>query len=254
MIRTIWGDPDRYKTVLLPGGVRRQALPRGRRLGARQDARLLHDHGPHRRRAQRLGAPPRHDGDRVGAGRQSAGRRGRGGRPPRRPDRRGGLRVRRAEAGAARRARRRRRSRSSCATGSARRSARSPSPRTSASATTCRRRAPARSCAGCCARSPRTRRSRRTSRRWKIRRSLEQLKAGSGTVGFPRRGRISAEDFPPPQVAVSRSQNPAILEAVERGEVDIAAGFRRRISCSERRPLHEIKSRPFLRQLDYEMA
>ena len=43
----------------------------------------------------------------------------------------------------------------SCATGSARRSARSPSPRTSASATTCRRRARARSCAGCCARSPR---------------------------------------------------------------------------------------------------
>ena len=69
------------------------------------------------------------------------------------------------------RRRRARRSPSSCATGSARRSARSPSPRTSASATTCRRRARARSCAGCCARSPRARRSRRTCRRWKIRRS-----------------------------------------------------------------------------------
>ena len=64
-----------------------------------------------------------------------------------------------------------RRSPRSCATGSARRSARSPSRRTSASARTCPRRARARSCAGCCARSPRTRRSRRTSRRWKIRRS-----------------------------------------------------------------------------------
>ena len=62
-----------------------------------------------------------------------------------------------------------RRSRRSCATGSARRSARSRSPRTSASATTCRRRAPARSCGGCCARSRRARRSRRTCRRWRIR-------------------------------------------------------------------------------------
>ena len=41
---------------------------------------------------------------------------------------------------------------SSCATGWARRSARSPSPRTSASAKTCPRPAPARSCAACCAR------------------------------------------------------------------------------------------------------
>jgi acyl-coenzyme A synthetase/AMP-(fatty) acid ligase len=59
----------------------------------------------------------------------------------------------------------------SCATGLPRRSARSPSRRTSASATTCRRRAAARSCAACCARSPRARRSRRTSRRWRTRRS-----------------------------------------------------------------------------------
>ena len=64
-----------------------------------------------------------------------------------------------------------RRSPRNCATGSARKSARSPSPRTSASATTCRRRARARSCAACCARSPRARRSRRTFRPWRIRRS-----------------------------------------------------------------------------------
>ena len=157
--------------VLLPGGARRQALSRRRRLGARQDDDVLHDHGPHRRRAQRLRAPAGHDGDRVGAGRESDGGGGGGRRPSRRHDRRGRLRVRRAEAGAARRAPRARRSRRSCATGSARRSARSRSPRTSASATTCRRPAPARSCAGCCARSRRARRSRRTSRRWRIRRS-----------------------------------------------------------------------------------
>jgi acetyl-CoA synthetase len=64
----------------------------------------------------------------------------------------------------------RRRSPPSCATGSARKSARSPSPRTSASVRTCPRRAPARSCAACCARWPRVRRSRRTPPRWRTRR------------------------------------------------------------------------------------
>ncbi len=69
------------------------------------------------------------------------------------------------------RARKPRRSRRSCATGSPRRSARSRSRRRSASATTCRRRARARSCGVCCARSRKARRSRRTSRRSRIRRS-----------------------------------------------------------------------------------
>jgi acetyl-CoA synthetase len=58
-----------------------------------------------------------------------------------------------------------------CATGSARRSAPSPSRRTSASATICPRRARARSCAGCCARLRAARRLPRTSRRWRTRRS-----------------------------------------------------------------------------------
>jgi acetyl-CoA synthetase len=62
-----------------------------------------------------------------------------------------------------------RRSPTTCATGSARRSARSPSRRTSASATTCPRPAPARSCAACCAAWPRARRSPRTSPRWRTR-------------------------------------------------------------------------------------
>ena len=48
---------------------------------------------------------------------------------------------------------------------------RSPSPTTSASATTCPRPAPARSCGACCAHWPRARRSRRMSPRWRILRS-----------------------------------------------------------------------------------
>ena len=55
--------------------------------------------------------------------------------------------------------------------GRARRSAPSRSRRTSGSATTCRRRVRGRSCGVSCARSPRARRSRRTLRRWKTRRS-----------------------------------------------------------------------------------
>ncbi|MDC4224585.1 MAG: AMP-binding protein [Candidatus Manganitrophus sp.] len=81
MLRTIWGDPERYKKQLLvryPGG-----LLHRRRRAARQ-RRLLLDHGPHRRRAQRLRPPPGHDGDRIGAGLPSRRRRGRGGRPARR--------------------------------------------------------------------------------------------------------------------------------------------------------------------------
>ena len=59
----------------------------------------------------------------------------------------------------------------SCATGWHRKSARSLSPTRSASATTCPRRAPGRSCAGCCARWRKARRSHRTCRLWRIQRS-----------------------------------------------------------------------------------
>ncbi len=100
MIRTIWGDPDRYQEVVLSRGARRQALSRRRRRGARQDDRALHDHGPDRRRAERLGPPAGNDGDRVGARREFDGRRSGGRRTPRRHDGRGRLRVRRAEADA----------------------------------------------------------------------------------------------------------------------------------------------------------
>ncbi len=74
--------PRALQDVVLPGRPRRQALPRRRRCEPRP-RRLLLDHGPHRRRAQRLRPPPRHDGDRVGAGRQPARRRGGGRRPAR---------------------------------------------------------------------------------------------------------------------------------------------------------------------------
>ena len=58
-----------------------------------------------------------------------------------------------------------------CARGLPRNSARSRSLTRSASSTCCRRRVRARSCAGCCARSHAARRSRRMSRRSRIRRS-----------------------------------------------------------------------------------
>ena len=71
MIRTIWGDPERFKKSYYP---RRTSSGKYYLAGdgaIRDKERLLHDHGPHRRRAQRLRPPAGHDGNRVGAGRQS---------------------------------------------------------------------------------------------------------------------------------------------------------------------------------------
>ena len=75
--------------------------------------------------------------------------------------------------------------RRNCATGSPRKSARSPSPTKSASATTCPRPVPARSCAGCCARSPRARTSRRMSRRWRTRGSWSNSSRLLDAAGRP---------------------------------------------------------------------
>ena len=98
MIRTIWGDPERFRKSYYPdelggklylagdGSVRDKKTGYFTIMGRIDD--VLNVSGP----------PARHDGDRVGAGREPDGRRGRGRRPSRRPDRRGGLRVRRAEA------------------------------------------------------------------------------------------------------------------------------------------------------------
>jgi acyl-coenzyme A synthetase/AMP-(fatty) acid ligase len=62
MIRTIWNDPERFKKSYFPpemGGTYYLAGD-----GAVRSAdRLLPHHGPHRRRAQRVGPPPGHDGD-----------------------------------------------------------------------------------------------------------------------------------------------------------------------------------------------
>ncbi|CAI8694640.1 hypothetical protein EMIT0111MI5_260033 [Burkholderia sp. IT-111MI5] len=92
------GRPGAFQEELLPRGARWHALSGRRRHGARQGHRLLHDHGPDRRRAERVGPPARHDGDRVGAGVARARCRGGRGRPAGRHDGRGGRRVRGAEA------------------------------------------------------------------------------------------------------------------------------------------------------------
>ena len=47
MIRTIWGDPDRYQEEL-PRRTSRAVLPGRRRRDPRRQDRLLHDHRPHR--------------------------------------------------------------------------------------------------------------------------------------------------------------------------------------------------------------
>ena len=102
MIRTIWGDPERYAKSYYPEDFQGKYYLAGD--GAIRDAedRLLHDHRPHRRRPQRQRPPHGNDGDRVGAGRQhGARRRGGGRRPARRDHRRGDLRLRRPEAPAA---------------------------------------------------------------------------------------------------------------------------------------------------------
>jgi acetyl-CoA synthetase len=99
MIRTIYGDPDRFKKSYYPDDFKGRYYLAGD--GAIRDEKtgyftitgriddVLNVSGP----------PDGHDGDRVGAGlAHDAGRRGRGRRPARRDDRRGDLRLRRAEA------------------------------------------------------------------------------------------------------------------------------------------------------------
>ena len=171
MIRTIWGDPDRFKKSYYPeelggklylagdGAVRDKDTGYFTIMGRIDDVLNVSGHrlgtmeiesalvaNPLVAEAAVVGRPDDLTGEAVCAfvvlKRRAAERRRSASRSPK-----------------------------SCATGSARKSGRSRSRRTSASATTCRRRARARSCAGCCARSPRARRSRRTSRRSRTRRS-----------------------------------------------------------------------------------
>jgi acetyl-CoA synthetase len=92
------GRPRALQEELLPAGAQGLLPGRRRRHPRRQDG-LLHDHRPHRRRAERVGPPHGHDGDRIGPGQlHRAGGRSRRGGPPRRHHRRGDLRLRRAQA------------------------------------------------------------------------------------------------------------------------------------------------------------
>ena len=94
MLRGIWGDDERYEEQYWSEGAaqlsrRRQRPPRR--------GRLLLDHGPHRRRAERGRPPAEHDRDRKRAGEPSESGRGGGRRPARRAQGRGRGRVRHAQ-------------------------------------------------------------------------------------------------------------------------------------------------------------
>jgi acetyl-CoA synthetase len=120
-------DPHHLGTT--PSGSRRATTPEdfkgkyylaGDGCDPRRQDGLLHHHRPHRRRAERVGPPHGHDGDRIRAGElhRTGGRSGRGG-PSRRHHRRGRLRLRGAEAPAALPATRPRRLPNNCVTTSA---------------------------------------------------------------------------------------------------------------------------------------
>ncbi len=176
MLRGIWGDPKRYQqtywskyqnTYLTGDGAHRD------RPG------LLLDHGASRRRDEHLRSPDRNHGggERPGLPRRRGG--GRRRRPSRRDHRHRHRRLRHAQGGT------RGRTASSprpCAATSPGRSGPSPGRRTSASPRRCRRPAPARSCAACCATSPRERRPSET-------RPLSRTTACSRDCGNPRRAR-----------------------------------------------------------------
>ena len=135
----------------LLGQVRPGHLPRGRRRAPGR-GRLLLDHRAHRRRGERLRPPPVHGRGRVGDRLALEGRRGRGDRPVRRGHRPGDHGVR--DPGGRPRGRRRPRGGDPRARGRPDRQVRA-ARSGSSGPTTCRRRARARSCAGCCATSPR---------------------------------------------------------------------------------------------------
>ena len=131
--------------------VRHRDLLRRRRL-ARGLRRLLLGDRPRRRRHQRLRPPALDRRGRVGDRLASEGRRGGGDRPGRRGHRPVDLRLRHARGrhrGRRRDDRRHQRDRRQAGSESSRGQSASSGP------TTCRRPAPERSCAGCCATSPR---------------------------------------------------------------------------------------------------
>ena len=91
MLRGIWGDDGAVQDPVLDRRARQVPLRRQRPL---RRGRLLLDHGPDRRRVERLGPPPEHDRDRERAGEPRGGGRSGGGRPAARHQGRGRDRVR----------------------------------------------------------------------------------------------------------------------------------------------------------------
>jgi hypothetical protein len=75
MIRTIWGDPERFVKSYYPADFQGKYYLAGDG-DPRQGHRLLHHHRPYRRRAERFRSPHGHDGNRIRAGCQPAGCRG----------------------------------------------------------------------------------------------------------------------------------------------------------------------------------
>ena len=155
MVRTIWGDPERFKEQYwsrVPGVYFTGDA-------ARRDARrVLLGTRPRGRRDERQRPPAQHDGNRVGAGAASRGRRSCRGRQAARDHGPGGLLLRHAEARASTITAS---SAKSCGNGWRRRSGRLPGRKRSGSPKRCPRRAAARSCGGCCVRSLHPHRQRR---------------------------------------------------------------------------------------------
>ena len=83
MLRTLYGDDERYKAAVLERHPR--LLLHRRRRPPRRERQLL-DHGPRRRRAQRRRPPALDDGDRERPGQPPVGGRGRRRRQARRPE------------------------------------------------------------------------------------------------------------------------------------------------------------------------
>ncbi len=153
MLRGIWGDPERYKETYWSRYGKQGWYFAGD--GARVDSDGFDlAAGPHRRCDEHFGTPDLDDRGRVGAGRSLRGRRGGRRRGHRRNNRSGHLRVRHPRI-ACQAPRRRRDGRRTSRAGRQRRSARSPGRGRSTSCPNCRKRAAARSCADCCAMSPR---------------------------------------------------------------------------------------------------
>ena len=151
MLRTIYGDdPDRYIATYWSKRLQGPVFHRRRRPARR--GRLLLDHGPRRRRDERLGPSARHDGGRERAGQPPLGGRGRGRRRADDHQRAGDLAFVTLEGGIALRDAK---LDDATSTWSGKDRRAGAARRRSSSPTTCPRPAAAKSCAGCCATSPR---------------------------------------------------------------------------------------------------